>query len=66
MDRVTFELNQHLNEEEDALAQEELEELEIFQDRMLAVIRIMSMEENVKVKAARLVSFIEGEVSEYS
>ena len=38
MDRVTFELNQHLNE----------------------------VEENVKVKAARLVSFIEGEVSEYS
>tara|TARA_R110002124_G_scaffold185238_1_gene352698 strand:+ start:476 stop:721 length:246 start_codon:yes stop_codon:yes gene_type:complete len=65
MDRVTYDLNKYLDEQEKAIEIEEQEELEIRKDRIsYAMIVLASSDDDIK-KARRLASWVEQEVEEF-
>ena len=65
MDRVTYDLNNYLDEQEKALEIEEQEEREIRRDRISYVMVVLASDDDDSKKARRLTSWVEREIEEF-
>jgi hypothetical protein len=65
MDRVTYDLNNYLDEQEKALEIEEQEEREIRQDRISYAMVVLASDDDDTKKARRLASWVEREIEEF-
>ena len=64
MDRVTYDLNNYLDEQEKALQIEEQDELQLRKDRIAYARIVLASSDDDDRKASRLASWVEGEVEE--
>ena len=65
MDRVTYDLNNYLDEQEKALEIKEQEEQEIRRDRISYVMVVLASDDDDTKKARRLASWVEREIEEF-